>query len=335
MMQGGVDTMRVLHVTNAYPYPDVPEYGIFIKEQVDALRQAGVSCDLIFINGRAGGKLAYLAAVAEIRRKARQADVIHCHHLYSGLATALALTGKPVVLSFLNDWLHEMDEVGCMTLRRAVCNFGVRWATRTVFKSPIPNQFVDNPRIVHLPNGVDARRFDIGDKGASRCALGLDPQRRYALFVSSKDRDRRQKRYDRFRATLDILASTAPELDLEELVLVNQPRERVLDFFSAADLHLMTSDFEGSPNSVKEALSCGLAVVSTPVGNVKDLLSGVPGCHVAQDFEPPALARLVRRSLIEGVPREAVRTAFLKKAFSQEDATRQLVSLYHEIAHRP
>lgn len=325
---------RVLHVTNAFPYPEVPEYGIFVKEQIEAVSRAGVESDMIFINGRGKGKKAYLEAVPEIRRRARNTDVIHCHHLYSGLATALAMTGKPTVLSFLNDWLHEMDEVRSMNVRRLLCNFGARWASRVIFKSPIPPHFAGDPRFLYLPNGANSAQFHITDKAQARQALGLDPDKKYALFVSSKDRDRPQKRYDRFTATINLLKQTAPDLQLEELVLVNQPRDRVLNFFNAADLHLMTSDYEGSPNSVKEALCCGLAVVTTKVGNVEDLLSGVPGCHVDTSFEPARLAELTRQALAENAPRETIRNGFLAKDFSQEGVTRRLVSLYDELKRR-
>lgn len=323
--------IKVLHVTNAYPYPEVPEYGVFVKEQIDAISDAGVQSELVFINGRGKGKRAYLEALAQIRQAARSADLIHCHHLYSGLATAVAMTGKPVVLSFLNDWLHEMDEVKSMTVRRLVCNAGARLAMRVIFKSPIPPQFAGDPKFVYLPNGANSAQFHITDKAAAKEALGLDPAKRHALFVSSKDQYRKQKRYDRFRETMDLLAETAPELALEELVMVNQSRERVLDFFNAADLHLMTSDYEGSPNSVKEALCCGLAVVTTRVGNVDDLLSDVPGCRVAQGFGASELAALVREALAEDAPRETVRAGFLAKDFGQGSVTTRLVALYETL----
>ncbi len=326
--------LRVLHVTNAFPYEGIPEYGVFVKEQIDSLNnaQAGVAADVLFVNGRQGGKKAYLDGVKELRGRAKAYDVIHCHHLFSGFVAALALTGKPSVLSFQNDWLHEMDNVPWPIARKLGCNFGAWWANRVIFKSPIPPQFVGNPRFIYLPNGVNGTQFTITSKAGARHALGLDPAKYYCLFVSSKSRDRPQKRYDRFVAVLDEVRRTNPDLDVEELVLVNQPRERVLDFFNAADLHLMTSDYEGSPNSVKEALCCGLAIVSTDIGNVRDMLTGVPGCAVASSFEPAELAALVAKVLRAPAAREAIRDGFLAKDFSQAAAVRKLVALYRDVA---
>ncbi|WP_299173303.1 glycosyltransferase [uncultured Brevundimonas sp.] len=324
--------MKLLHVTNAYPYAEVPEYGIFVKEQIESVAASGVDSDLVFMNGRLEGKGAYLRGIKEIRRKARAADVIHCHHLYSGLATYLAFTGKPIVLSFLNDWLHEMDGVGSVAVRKILCNVGVMGADCVIFKSPIPPQFRGESKFVHLPNGADAQRFHITDRAPARARLGLDPKAFYLLFVSSKDQFRAQKRYDRFKACVDHLQAAHPERDVRELILVNQPRDRVLDFFNAADVHLMTSDFEGSPNSVKEALCCGVPVVTTDVGNVRDMLDGVPHAYVANAMEPAELVGLVERLFDAPVDRQAIREGFLSKGISKEAVLARLIDIYKSLS---
>lgn len=322
--------MKILHVTNAYPYPDVPEYGVFVKEQIDALKRSGVNCDVAFINARAKGKSAYLEAIRTLRTRAASYDVIHCHHLYTGLVAALARVRAPVVLSFQNDWLREV-EIDNRLVQRVLCSIGARYADRVIFKSPIPAQFRASPRFVHLPNGVNFGAFAVGDQTASRARLGLDPTAHYALFVSSKDQFRPQKRYDRFAATLERVNELRPDLNLRELVMVKQPREKVSDFFNAADLHILTSDYEGSPNSVKEALCTGLPVVATNVGNVEEMLTSVLGCHVAAGFDVQELAQLTIASLEKHVTRSAVREGFIAKGLGQEAMTRKLIDVYHDV----
>jgi glycosyltransferase involved in cell wall biosynthesis len=66
---------------------------------------------------------------------------------------------------------------------------------------------------------------------------------------------------------------------------------------NASDALILTSLHEGSPTVVKEALACGLPVVSVDVGDVAQRISPVEGCHLAA-AEPEELAsklKLVQR----------------------------------------
>lgn len=319
--------MRILHVTNAFPYPEVPEYGIFVKEQIESLREQGVECDTLFVNGREVGKKAYLSSVPEIRRRAKAADLVHCHHLYTGLAASLAMTGKPRVVSFQNDWLREV-EINSHLAQVVLCSTGVRLADKVIFKSPIPGHLASDARCVHLPNGVDFSSFGVLSKAEARELLGLDPEAIYLLFVSSKSIDRPQKRYDRFQSALAGVRATFPARDVRELVLVNEPRDRAIAYFSAADVHVLTSDFEGSPNSVKESLASGTPVVATAVGNVMEMVADIPGCCAVNLDESADISRRIVATIAAPPPRDTVREAFLGKGFGREETAIRLKELY-------
>ena len=57
---------------------------------------------------------------------------------------------------------------------------------------------------------------------------------------------------------------------------------QVAELMNAADVCLMTSHTEGSPQFIKEAMACNCPIVSVDVGDVKEVIEGVEGCHIAE-----------------------------------------------------
>lgn len=325
--------IRILHVTNAFPYEGVPEYGVFVKEQIESLPKDKVSSEVIFINGRRFGKKAYIDAVLDIRAKVDGFDVIHCHHVYSFMVAFFSgvVGRRPIVLSFLNDWTYEVKDIPFHWLRRLICKFSILKGSKVIFKSPVPKELEECGNVVNLPNGVDSDFFQVQNRDDSKIRLGLDVGVSYILFVSSKNKYREQKRYDIFNETLKIIKNRAPERKISEFCMVGQPRELVPVIFSACDIHLLTSDYEGSPNSVKESLCCGTSVVSRNVGNVKDMLEGVVGTKVIDSNSPEELARSVLHLLDNPINPIAIRNSFLEKGLAKQLIADRLVNIYFNV----
>ena len=73
----------------------------------------------------------------------------------------------------------------------------------------------------------------------------------------------------------DKVESTLRKLGLTDIVtlLGRQSSAQVADLMRAVDLLCIPSDNEGLPNVLLEAFSCGLQVVSTDVGGIKEVLT--------------------------------------------------------------
>jgi glycosyltransferase involved in cell wall biosynthesis len=319
--------MKVLHVTNAYPSSQSPIYGIFIKEQIDTLTNPDHKAKVFFINAKKKGKTEYLKSYFKLLKLAGKYDIIHCHHAFCALLVLLTFPRAKVLVSFLSEGSKELTFKTNVIFAEAIYKFIVRKTDGRIFKSTVPQSLRDDRYTFYLPNGVDTKMFVPMDKNAAKRAIGLSPEKRYILFVSSNMINRPEKRYDIYKRTVELLKTKYHFADIEELSLVNIEREKVPFYFCSSELHLLTSEAEGSPNSVKESISCNIPVVATAVGNVEDMLEGVTDCYVSSGNDPEILAEycnkvLNRKSVIN------IRKYLFSKEMDMDSVRKKLENIY-------
>lgn len=324
--------MKVLQVTTNYPTKSNPIFGIFMKEQVESLEQYGVENTIFFSNGsetgqgqEGSGKWVHLRSVFKLQWHLlwHKYDLIHCHSNVSGLILALsgAWMFKKVVLSFQNDPEKEAD---AKVFRRLYPLFN-----RVIVKKP--TKYLSWRKVVYLPNGCNTDFFKPMDRDECKKKLGLDTSKHYLLYVDSNtSKKRTQKRKDRFDETLQILRDKYGRDDIEELIMIGVKRDDVPLWMNACSLHLMTSDLEGSPNSIKECLMCNTPIVSTDVGNVREMVEDIPGAYVTDEFSSEELAECVNKVLTSKDVFHG-REAMIAKNYGINEVGKKLVELYTEV----
>jgi len=319
--------MKVLHITCNYPTDRFPVFGIFVKEQVESLQKIGVDCDVFFSNGKEqGGMKAHKASIKKVRKllEENHYDVIHCHHSISGLI--LLLSGEAFrnkcVVSYQNDPTREFGGMRLFRLLYLCFN-------NIIIKNTTP--LLEKKKVIYLPNGTNADFFKPMDRDSCRAQLGWDINKHYILYMDSNKGTRTQKRHDRYLEVLELLKQDFDNIVSAELS--NTPREQIPTYMNACDLHLMTSDFEGSPNSVKECLCCNTPVVCTPVGNVPDMMGDIPGCYVTKSFTADELADCVKKVLTSREPFNG-RDLFLAKGYGIETVAGKLKGVYERLVVR-
>ena len=289
----------VLVVTNLWPEPARPAYGVFVQRQVSSLRAAGARCDVVYIRGfatpRAYVEGAWRLGLATFR--GRRYRVVHAHAGETALAARFHL-GAPMVVSYQgDDLLGDRDAAGNIPPVWRVRSQIVRWHSQ-LFDATITKtramEAVLPPRARRrnhvVPNGVDRELFAPGDREGARRELGWDDGR-VALFVATKPRSPRK------RLALAEAACAAAEVRLHVADDVDPASMPTL--MRAADCLVLTSSLEGSPNAVKEALMCNLPVVSTRVGDVEELLAGVEPSWLCEPTEESFTAAL-RECIADG-----------------------------------
>lgn len=183
-----------------------------------------------------------------------------------------------------------------------------------------------------IPNGVDTNRFAPATHSNSvRNELGvpastplvgilaaLRPEKNHELFLAVADRVRKEVPEARFviigegpeRATIERIAAergllTPDDPDGSAVRLLGN-RSDVPQLLAALDVLTLTSHNEANPVSILEAMSCGVPVVATDVGSVKESVSeGQTGC-LAPAGDEALLAQRVTELLLDPLRAKAL-----------------------------
>ena len=111
-----------------------------------------------------------------------------------------------------------------------------------------------------------------------------------------------------------VAEALARGLPAELHFLSGVPNSEVPIWLSASDALLLTSLHEGSPTVVKEALACGLPIVSVNVGDVAERIETIEGCYLAEPDAGSLADKLClvrhRRSRLDCRPRLKAISAF-------------------------
>src|SRR5208282_1153726 len=173
---------------------------------------------------------------------------------------------------------------------------------------------IPNNRVSSVPTGIDLTRFVPGDVYAARRQLGLRP--RPALGCVATLRDWKGHDYLLEAIALDrsgwsgwsvFIVGDGPHrpkleahlaaLELGDLVCFVGRQDDVVPWLQAMDLVTLPSfGEEGVPQAIMQAMACGIAVVSTPVGAiaeaVEDELTGLLVAPRSAEALSVGLARL-------------------------------------------
>ena len=348
---GGAERQLSLLV-RALPEPFKPVV-ISLSGDIDPfgkeLQSRGI--DVVAIERRSHVDLRRLREAARVIR-ARKADIVHG---FLDAANAYAFVSgrvlrKPVVLSLRNEVLRLSGAKG------TALSWMLRHADRILVNSHNGADFLRNRigvlerNIVHIPNWVDPDRVgrvrDIPPPGAAATAIGFvgrfAKQKRVDLLVEAFHAVRRRVPDARLilmgdGAERGEIVTRVERLGLTPYVEFVAPNPDVDATLRRIDVFVLTSAFEGLPNAAIEALSMGIPVVSTAVGDIGELI--IPGKTGAlfENDRPDSMAdTLVRvladRSLLENAARFGPK--LVEERFSLSRAVERLTAVYRSLLVR-
>lgn len=289
----------------------------FVQSQFDSLKEEGLDMILLPVVGH--GAKAHLRAARNLRKIVRKEkpDIVHAHYSVCGyVATLATLFLKPkVVVSILGSFPNENRKA--KTVRFFIKHI---WDKTIVKSQRTAGQLgVDLPVI---PNGVNLDQFQLVGQKEAREACRFEEGKKYVIWCSHPDRS--EKRYGLAKAAVALLED--PHVVL--CPVFNHPHDEVVKYMCAADVLLLTSVSEGSPNVIKEAMACNCPIVSTDVGDVRWVTEGVEGTYVADQDSPEALADCLRKALAF-LRRTEGRESIVEKGLTTKCVAKRIIGLYN------
>lgn len=286
----------------------------FVTSQLDSLKREGIDVSLVPVVGH--GTKAYLKTVRKVRNviKQEKAEIVHAHYSICGLVASLAAFATPskVVVSLLGSFPRK-------NFKRQWVRFFAKhiWDGTLVKSQRTADQLgLDLPVI---PNGVNLEQFKIVDYHEAREACGFEAGKKYVIWCSNPARP--EKRFELAKQAVEMLNDSSVVLCL----VFNKTHDEVVKYMCAADVLLLTSISEGSPNVIKEAMSCNCPLVSTDVGDVKVRTNGLPGTYVAEIDSAECLSSHIHSALDFGQRTEG-RARILSDGLTSEAVAQKIIN---------
>lgn len=279
-------------------------------------------------------------------------DVVHDHNfsalsvgfpasLFSGVRALVRtehnVTGSPSAMSMLLSRSAALREDAQIAVSRAVLDSHVH-AGR-----------IPPGRFVLIRNGISEERLlDGADRPAMRRELGVSDDDFVCLNIGSltmqKNRTNLLEAVSRLtdlsRLRVLVVGSgpreaelkdQASRLGLERTVMFLGQRLDVDGLLAASDAFVLSSDWEGLPITVLEAMASGVPCISTSVGGVPEAITHGETGYLVPPGDPEALARGIRALALD--PKLRLRLASsareeFRGRFRAEQMVRQTEALY-------
>lgn len=291
---------------------------------------------------------AYILSLPRLLRRGRF-DVAHFHLFGSNWLGKPLAAACGVRVRVNHDHCNDRARSGW---RLVVDRWTNRWSSHVLAVSRstrddlVAREGLPAGSVTFLPNGVDTDHFAPGGRetrAGARRELGLPSE---GLVVAGLGRLHPQKNWPvflavarRFPAVHFLVAGTGPE---EAVLRSAAPGNvRFLGFqdprtvLRSADVFLLTSDYEGMPMTMLEAMACRLPSVVSAVDGCEEILGDGVGGVTARPGDAGDFAAKLAPLLEEETLRLEVGTAARQKVLRHYDATGQtkaVESLYRQLS---
>ena len=210
-----------------------------------------------------------------------------------------------------------------------------------------------NHQVIHIPNPINTNLFKPRNKQEARVKRSLPTDKKLILFGSAKITDKR-KGIDYFIESCKILAEKFPEVLKEWGVVVYgkesellkplvpfevyplnyiSSEKELIDIYNAVDLFVTPSLEENLPNTIMEAMACGIPCVGFNVGGIPEMIDHLHNGYVADYKSAEDFANGIHWALSEGEYPSLSEAAYRKviTSYSESTIAKKYIEIYNKL----
>ena len=269
--------MRVLWPHNFRT--DNPNAGCFMHATAAALRLVGIDVTLHHL-GNLRSIRGILRARAQVRSMSKEFDLVHAQ--YGSVCALATLDARRPIITYVrgNDWNLHGETLHWLWIHTRLARLATEYAIQgssatTVVSLRLAAEITarhKGHRVEVVPAAIDLTRWV---PRPTKPRLGRHVFR--ILFTATNPRDP----IKRHSLMLKAVAHAQSKLGRITVVLASGiPHAEMPDLVASCDAVICTSETEGWPNSVKEALACNVPFVATDVSDLSEIARVEPTCRV-------------------------------------------------------
>ena len=207
-------------------------------------------------------------------------------------------------------------------------------------------------KIVSIPNAIDTHVYCPGDRQQVRQTLGLPVDRKVILFVSQRVTDQRKGMAFLIEA-VQLLAEQHPDWQQQVAIAVMgghaeeltdqlklpvfplgyvSDERQIVNVYRSADVFVTPSLEDNLPNTIMEAMACGVPCVGFKVGGIPEEIDHQKNGYVAAYQDAADLAKGIHW-VLEEADYEALSQAAVskvKRCYSQQSVALKYTEVYNE-----
>ena len=206
--------------------------------------------------------------------------------------------------------------------------------------------------VTSIPNPIDTRVFVRRDKAEARHWVGLPLDKKIILFVSQRVTDKRKgmnyfidavklwvdRQPERKDDTVIAILGGHSEEVAQQLALPTYPlgyvsdEKTIVSVYNAVDTFVLPSLSDNLPNTIMEAMACGVPCVGFKVGGIPEEIDHLKNGYVAQFRDVDDLANGINWVLFEADYEEISQQALAKVArnYSQQSVAMRYIEVYNQ-----